>query len=373
MAARRREAKRRNWPAHLNQNGAGYFYWRDPDTKKSHGLGRDQAKAFAEARAANLAVEQRRGTRSLAQKILEPAGKTLDAWAGEYETIYIETRNPTKATVQTVKAGIRAVRSAPFLGKHLRSIKTDEVSDFIASATEKRGPQMAKLIRKTLMDMFREAETKGLIDTGKNPVTVTRVPTFEVERSRLTWEQFQEVYRAALAMEDDPWIARSLELALLTAQRREDVANMLFGDVKDGYLFITQEKTKAKLRIPVAVRLNVIGFSLEDVIKRCRDRAVSKWMIHHNRKLTKRVAGDQVGAASLTRAFQRVREAAGITWEKGKTAPSFHEIRSLAARLYTDQHGKEFAQAILGHKSETMTAMYRDMRGAEWTEVKLTG
>jgi integrase len=371
MAARRREAKRRNWPAHLNQNGAGYFYWRDPDSKKSHGLGRDQAKAFAEARAANLAIEQRRGNVSLAQKILEPQGKTLDDWTGEYEAIYIETRKPTASTVRTVQAGIRAVRTAPFLRLNLRSIKTQEISAFITEATAKRGPQMAALIRKTLMDMFREAEAKGLIDNGKNPVTVTRVPTFEVERSRLTLDQFRAVHEAALSL--DPWVARSMELALVTAQRREDIANMLFSDVKDGFLFVEQEKTKQKLRIPVTVRNDALGMSIEDVVKRCRDKVVSKNMIHHARALRVRRPGDAVDKDDITRLFQKAREAAEITWEKGRTAPSFHEIRSLSARLYTEQYGKDFAQAILGHKSASMTAMYRDTRGAEWTEVKLAG
>jgi enterobacteria phage integrase len=257
MAARRREAKRRNWPSHINQNGAGYFYWRDPDTKEDHGLGRDQAKAFAEARAANLAVEKRRGHTSLAQKILAPKGKTLDEWATEYEKIYIATRNGTPATVKTVQAGIRAVRSAPFIGTHLRDIKTEQVSDFIDAAAVKRGGQMAALIRKTLADMLREAETKGLIDSGTNPVTVTRVHQFEVERSRLTLEQFRAVYTEACKAE--PWVARSMELAMLTAQRREDIANMLFADVKDGFLFVTQSKTKMKLRIPLAVRLDALG------------------------------------------------------------------------------------------------------------------
>jgi len=205
MAARRREAKRRNWPDHLNKNGAGYFYWRDPDTKQDHGLGRDQAHAFAEARAANLAVAQRRGHVSLAQKILQPQGRTLADWATEYERIYIETRNGTPATIQTVKAAIRAVRTAPFIEKHLRSIATAEVSDFIKDATEKRGAQMAALMRKTLADMMREAETCGLIETGKNPVTVTRVPSFEVERARLTLDQFWTVYEKA--KEADTWVA----------------------------------------------------------------------------------------------------------------------------------------------------------------------
>jgi enterobacteria phage integrase len=371
MAARRREAKRRNWPDYLNQNGAGYFYWRDPDTGKSHGLGRDKDVAFSEARAANLAVEQRRGPRSLAQKLLEPTGKTLDVWTGEYETIYIETRKPTAATVKTVQAGIRAVRSCEFLRKNLRAIKTEEVSEFIDAAAKTRGAQMAGLIRKTLMDMFREAEIKGLIDKGGNPVTVTRVPDFEVERSRLTLDQFRPVYEAACKAE--PWVARSFELAILTAQRREDVSSMLFSDVKDGFLFVTQKKTGVKLRIPVAVRLNALGLSLDDVIKRCRDSVISKSMLHHGKKIGKQQPGYPVDKDSLTRGFRLARVAAEITWEDGKTAPTFHELRSLAARLYAEEYGPEFAQAILGHKSASMTAMYRDTRGAEWTEIKLAG
>ncbi|MFM0022143.1 tyrosine-type recombinase/integrase [Paraburkholderia azotifigens] len=371
MAARRREAKRRNWPANLYQNGAGYFYWRDPDKKEDHGLGRDQARAFAQARAGNMAVEQRRGNFSLAQRILAPEGKPLSDWATEYEKIYIETRGGTPATIQTVKSGIRAIRTAPFIGTHLRSIKTEEVAKFIEAATTDRGPQMAALIRKTLADMFREAETKGLIDQGTNPVTVTRVPSFEVQRSRLTLEQFWAVY--AEAQKADPWVARSFELALLTAQRREDISTMLFSDVKDGFLFVEQKKTKVKLRIPLAVRLDVLGLSLDDVIRRCRDSFVSKSILHHSRHSGPVVPGAAIRDEALTRGFREARKASEIVWENGRTAPTFHELRSLAARLYAEQHSPEFAQAILGHKSASMTAMYRDVRGAEWVEVKLAG
>jgi integrase len=82
----------------------------------------------------------------------------------------------------------------------------------------------------------------------------------------------------------------------------------------------------------VGVRLDVLQLSLVDVIKRCRDSVVSKSM-----------------------------------------PPTFHELRSLAARLYSEQHSADFSQAIPGHQSASMTAIYRDVRGAEWIEVKLAG
>ena len=49
--------------------------------------------------------------------------------------------------------------------------------------------------------------------------------------------------------------------------------------------------------------------------------------------------------------------------------PTFHEVRSLAARLYAEQ-GVD-AQALLGHESPDMTALYRDVRGSEWIEIRL--
>ncbi|VXC90622.1 tyrosine-type recombinase/integrase [Serratia oryzae] len=46
--------------------------------------------------------------------------------------------------------------------------------------------------------------------------------------------------------------------------------------------------------------------------------------------------------------------------------PTFHEIRSLAGRLYEREKGKEFAMKLLGHKSVKMTDKYLDTRGKEY-------
>ncbi len=52
-----------------------------------------------------------------------------------------------------------------------------------------------------------------------------------------------------------------------------------------------------------------------------------------------------------------------------ESPPSFHEIRSLASRLYAAEYGMEFAQKLLGHKSMKMTSLYLDSRGREWVEI----
>lgn len=52
--------------------------------------------------------------------------------------------------------------------------------------------------------------------------------------------------------------------------------------------------------------------------------------------------------------------------------PTFHEIRSLAGRLYEKEKGKEFARNLLGHKSEKMTDKYLDARGKEYAMLSKT-
>lgn len=54
-----------------------------------------------------------------------------------------------------------------------------------------------------------------------------------------------------------------------------------------------------------------------------------------------------------------------------KIPPTFHEIRSLAIRLYEKEYGRAFAQKLAGHKGENMTAMYADTRGSEWLDVSV--
>jgi enterobacteria phage integrase len=119
------------------------------------------------------------------------------------------------------------------------------------------------------------------------------------------------------------------------------------------------------------LRLDAIDVTLGDVLKKCRDAVVSKHVIHFIRQSGESKPGDPCKPATLSTRFALMRDAAGLTPPDGKTPVTFHELRSLAARLYTEQYGRDFAQALLGHKSAEMTALYCDSRGREWTEVKI--
>ena len=151
----------------------------------------------------------------------------------------------------------------------------------------------------------------------------------------------------------------------MTAQRRGDVAMMLTSDVIDGHLQVDQRKSggQTMLGIPLTLRLDAVGWSLADVIEKCRTPGVpSDFLVHHRTGGASYLAGSSIDANTVTEAFAAARDKAGIEVETGRTPPTFHEIRSLAIRLYKEQYGEEFAQALAGHRNIKTTMLYADPR-----------
>jgi len=361
MAARRREASRKGFPPNLYMKPDGYFWYRNPKDKRTKGLGRDKTLAFREARNANAALESDAGLK-LADWVLGKDGKTLRKWAMEYQETYIEKRGAAKTTIASLKSAVRAILAASFAGKRINEITAREIAMFIEESASTRGARMAIVIRSTMLDMFREAEVSGLVE--KNRVAVTRNPTATVMRDRLSLDQFLAIRAQATG-----WEVNAMNLALLTAQRREDVSQAEFKAISDGFWYCQQRKTGTKLRIPLSLRLSVLDLSLEEAVRQCRDDVVSQYLIHHSAPGRRIKAGSQVFVDTISKAFARARDAAKIEWQEGRTPPTFHEIRSLSERLYAEEYGSEFTQRLLGHKSPKMTAVYHDTRGSEWLEV----
>lgn len=371
MAARRRKADRRAWPPNLYKNSAGYYWFKNPEDGKTFGLGRDFRLASAKVKTANAELLRRKGDVSLLQRI-DGNDISLRAWCDTYEAA---RAGVNKNTFGGIKAALNAVRAMDFSVHSVGKITPKQVADALKQATEERGASSASKLRGVLVDVFREAIEYGHVEVGKNPVDAVFKPEVTVTRTRLTLDDYRLIYQQATKDPATRWIANAMELALVSGQRREDIGKMRFDDVKDGFLMVEQAKGKegnrAKLRIPVSLRLDALGVSLEEVIRRCRDNVVSQYMIHLVQKTSAASPGDTPHLQYISGKFAKMRDAAEIEVEAGRTPPTFHELRSLAARLYAEQYGAEFAQALLGHKSAEMTALYRDSRGREWTEIKL--
>lgn len=366
---RRRSTKTRSLPSGLYEQN-GYFKWRDPRSGKFFGLGRDRHAAISQAIEANHEIEGTRGKRRLVDKLITGKDNSMGAFCDLYGGILdarLAAGKIKKSSHENSSQRLKNVRSA-WGDRRIDSIETRDVADLL-EGWERRGKmRMAQSVRSFLLDLFTVAVSKGWVQF--NPASQTKAAAVEVQRARLTLEDFQAIH--AVAVKDyAPWLARIMELALVTGQRRESLAAMGPRDVRDGKLWIIPKKTEkhgVRICIPLDLRLQAVNWSVGEVIARCRDNVLSPRFIHHSAFAGRAKPGDGIRPHTISMWFAEARGKAGRAWPDGSTPPSFHEIRSLAARLYHEQGIN--AQALLGHKSPEMTALYRDARGAEWVEVK---
>lgn len=353
--ARKRNREKRDLPPNLYVRNNGYYSYRDPRTGKEYGLGRIKRDAVNQAIDANMKLMDIKS-----EKLIDRISNTdivlFHDWLDCYNKIIL-SRGLKEKSIREYEGKIKAIKSI-FNNIPINSITTKDIAGAISSYTDRGKITTAKLIRISLLDIFREAIAEGHISF--NPVEATRNPKAEVKRSRLSISDYMKILEASKSLQ--PWMSLSMELALLTGQRISDICKMKWDDIKDGMLWVEQQKSGNKLAIDMTVTLECRGISLDDVIKKCYS------VYGECDNLIASSFGKEISTTTVSRGFVKARESTSITW--GDNPPSFHEIRSLAARLYTDEKGGEFAQRLLGHKSAMMTAKYQDNRGSEWIKVQ---
>jgi len=343
---------------------AGYFSWTNPQNGREMGIGRvSRSDAIAQAREANAWVATQRSP-------VAPRSQGTRTIAG-FVPRYLELLDRKKLSDST-RYGRR--QQIATINKELGHVVIGASQEAVADVTrqcaewlrvyEDAGKlRMAKGLRSTLKDFFGDVAAAGW--TAINPITVISLGVPEIKRARLTLEAFHAIYETAKS--HHPWVCRSLELGIVGAQRREDTARMGFRDLRDGWLCVVQRKTGMRLRIPLTLRLEAVGWSLADVVARCRDSVVSPRLLHHTAHKGLGKPGMGIHPQTLATEFAKCRDEARIAAPDGMRPPSFHELRSLAARLYHKQGYNP--QALLGHKQAETTETYKDSRGAEWVDV----
>ncbi|WP_274019707.1 tyrosine-type recombinase/integrase, partial [Escherichia coli] len=180
------------------------------------------------------------------------------------------------------------------------------------------------------------------------------------QRSRLTADEYLKIYQAA---ESSPcWLRLAMELAVVTGQRVGDLCEMKWSDIVDGYLYVEQSKTGVKIAIPTTLHVDALGISMKETLDKCKEILGGETIIASTRR-------EPLSSGTVSRYFMRARKASGLSFEGDP--PTFHELRSLSARLYEKQISDKFAQHLLGHKSDTMASQYRDDRGREWDKIEI--
>ena len=155
------------------------------------------------------------------------------------------------------------------------------------------------------------------------------------ERGRdryVTDEEFAKVRELA-----HPTVQDAMDLALLTGQRPADVLKIQTRDIRDGAVWVTQNKTGARIGIEITGEL-------QTVIARIGDRphrAISPFLIQEEN-------GQPLTLTVLRNRFEKAKKLAGVEFQ-------FRDIRAKAA---TDTGDLAHSQKLLAHKNREMTEHY---------------
>ena len=360
------------YPLYSRKVNKVYWRYKHPVTGKFHSLGTNEAEAIAIATEANtrLAEQRTRQILAISDRIATSKGKaiTTSTWLDRYQAIQDDRLKSGDIKLNTYKQKAKPVsllRERAGL-KLISAVDVRDIAQLLDEYIAVGQPRMAQVVRSVLIDVFKEAQHYGEVPPGYNPALATKQPRRKITRQRLSLEEWQKIFEIADA--SHRYMGNAMLLALVTGQRLGDISRMKFSDIWDDHLHVIQEKTGSKIAIPLSLRLNAINWSLRDVVARCRDYAVSPYLVHFFRTTSQAERGAQVKANTLTMNFTKARDLAGIDWGDG-TPATFHEQRSLSERLYKEQ-GLD-TQKLLGHKSPNQTARYHDDRGKDWVKVAL--
>ncbi|HBY7754028.1 TPA: integrase [Klebsiella pneumoniae] len=360
------------YPLYSRKVNKVYWRYKHPITGKFHSLGTDEAEATAIAIEANkrLAEQQTRQIMAITDRISTNSGKSIstNTWLERYWKIQQERLKSGDIKENTIKQKAKPVSLLKErVGmKLISAVNVRDVAQILDEYLAEGQPRMAQVIRSVLIDVFKEAQHAGEVPPGYNPALATKQPRRKITRQRLTLEEWQKIFD--IADENHKYMGNAMLLAIVTGQRLGDISRMKFSDIWDDHLHVEQEKTGSKIAIPLALRCNAINWSLRDVISRCRDYAVSPYLVHFFRTTSQAERGAQVKPRTLTMNFSKARDSVDIDWGQG-TPATFHEQRSLSERLYKAQGIN--TKDLLGHKTQQQTDRYHDDRGKGWTTVAL--
>lgn len=192
------------------------YVWRHPVTGKRYGLGSNRQKAFAEAHEANLAVLDILEKPRLVHRIVGQP-ETLGEWLEQYKEIVDKRYADDKIAKST---------------RDDRKQKCNTIADRIGST------------------LLKEVSTRTVAD-------------------------FLKAYEDEGKAESPEWMVHCQELAILTAQRRSDLAKMKYSDIKDGCLNVIQQKNRRTdeigHKVAIPMELAIEGLSLQATIARTKN------------------------------------------------------------------------------------------------------
>lgn len=268
------------------RTGKVYWQYKHPISGRFHSLGTDEAEAKQVASEANTIIAEQRTRQILGinERLARMKGNrtdiTVSSWLDKYELVQEERLKHNELRPNSFRQKAKPIRLfREHCGmQYLKDITALDISGITDAVKAEGHNRMAQVVRMVLIDVFKEAQHAGHVPPGYNPAQATKQPRNKISRQRLSLEEWEAIYTSA--EQQQPYLQCGMLLAIVTGQRLGDICNMKFSDVWDDMLHIEQEKTGTRLAIPLSLRNEALNITLSDVISKCRDAVVSKYLVH---------------------------------------------------------------------------------------------
>ncbi len=339
------------YPSH----GYTLYRYQFPDgQRKGLGSNRDEA-----VRIANVLNEQLAPIKDqlAVEKILSPSRKanstvfTRFVAAYKKDMLYSKELGYSKNSLQQREWKL-AEYCRVWYTKPVHLITTYDIAQFLKFKTQESSRQH----RNVLMQLFTYGMEEGLINVNPVAGTMKRKQPKRL-RHRHTWAGYNVILSEA-----EPWLARTMKLALYSLQRRGDIVGLHKNkiDMANRTIRVRQEKTGVNLLISM-------GDDLYQVIHECLNTGILCPYLVHTRpkRMTKTIREAKlhpfaVTKDHLTREFNKARDRAGAYTHLPKgVRPTFHDLRALGIfALSKAGYPVDYIQGLAGHADEAMTQRY---------------
>ena len=317
----RKRSQHHHLPPHMAQKGNAYYYVTSTQPRKWIPLGQDLNQA-------------RLKWADLEQEPLDRKDKTFAVIAERYRREVLRQKAP-----RTQQDYLKALERLVGVFGHIPidAIIPQDVREYM-NVRGQKAPIRANREKAMLSTLFNHAREWGYTATA-NPCA--GVKGFkESGRDRYVEDaEYCAVWQAASATIQD-----AMDIAYLTGQRPADVLKMRRADIRDGCLWVTQNKTGKKLRVEIVGELKD---TIERILSRLRP-ALGLSLIQNEK-------GQPMSISELRGGFDRARQKAGISFQ----------FRDLRAKAATDLEDLGHAQKLLGHTTRDMTEHYTRKRKGE--------
>jgi len=317
----RRRSKDFDLPPHMHRKGKSLYYVTSTSPRQWIKLGSDINEA-------------RRKWADLERVDENPEDRTFAVIARRYRREVmplkaLRTRRDNEAELAKLEAVFGQVP--------IDAIKPADVREYM-DIRGQRARTRANREKALLSHIFNQARAWGYTN-APNPCAGIHGHRESGRDRYVTDAEYAVVWEAA-----DEALRDAMDLALLTGQRPADVLKMDRADIREGALWVKQNKTGKMLRIEIDEGLAAV---IERVLSREHQRV--------GPALVQNAAGDRLTYTALRGRFEKARTSAGVTFQ----------FRDLRAKAATDTGDLSHAQKLLGHKSRNMTEKYTRARIGE--------